>query len=135
MCAEGELTEEPLFEEGELFMVYDMNAISRAETSVSLKIQNNDCNMQLDTKYALTLAPTSFFKRVCPDVDTQPINVVLSTYTGETVRPLIGEVYVKVEYSGLQHSLPLLVLQEGTSTLFARKRLMDIKLDWTYQVE
>ena len=127
MCAEGELTDE-------LFMVYDMNAISRAEISVSLKIQNNDCNMQPNTKYALTLAPTSFFKRVCPDVDTQPTNVVLSTYTGETVRPL-GEVYVKVEYSGLQHSLPLLVLQEGTSTLFARKRLMDIKLDWTYQVE
>ena len=33
----------------------------------------------------------------------QPTNVVLSTYTGETVRHL-GEAYVKVEYSGLQHS-------------------------------
>ena len=42
----------------------------------------------------------------------------------------LGEAYVKVEYSGLQHSLPLLVVQEGTSALFGRNWLMDIKLDW-----
>ena len=65
MCAEGELTEEPLFEEDKLFMVYDMNAISRVESSVPLKIQNNACNMQLDTGCALSVAPMSFFKRVC----------------------------------------------------------------------
>ena len=93
VCAEGELTEEPLFEEDELLMVYDVNAISRAEISVPLKIPNNDCNMQLDTGCALSLAPVSFFKRVCPDVDMQATNVVVSTYTGETVRPL-GEAYV-----------------------------------------
>ena len=93
LCAEGELTEEPLLEEDELLMVYDVNAISRAEISVPLKIPNNDCNMQLDTGCALSLAPVSFFKRVCPDVDMQATNVVVSTYTGETVRPL-GEAYV-----------------------------------------
>ena len=82
--------------------------------------------MQLDTGCALSLAPMSFFKRVNPNVDMQPTNVVLSTYTSETVRPL-GKAYVKVEYSGLQHSLPVLV---GTSALFGRNWLMDIKLDW-----
>ena len=45
------------------------------------------------------------------------------------MRPL-GEAYVKVEYSGLQHSLPLLVVQEGTSALFGCNCLMDIKLDY-----
>ena len=124
MCAGCELTEKPLFEEDNLFMVYDMNAISRAESSVALKIQNNACNMQLNTGCALSLAPKSFFKRVCPDVDMQTTNVVLSTYTGETVR-LLGKAYVKVEYSGLQHSVPLLVVQEGTSALFGRNLSMD----------
>ena len=100
-------------------MVYDMNAISRSEISVPLKIQNNNCSMQLDTGCALSLAPMSFFKRVCPGVDMQPSNVLLSTYTGEIVRTL-GETFVKVEYSGLQHSLPLLEVQEGTSALFGR---------------
>ena len=129
VCVEDELNEEPLIEEDELYMVCDVNAISRLEISVPLKIQNNDCSLQLDTGCALSLAPVSFLKRVCPDVDMQPTNVVLSTYTGETVRPL-GEAYVKVEYSGLQHSLPLLVVHEGTSALFGRNWLMDIKLDW-----
>ena len=126
VCAEGELTEGPLFEEDELFMVYDANAISRAEISVPLKVQNNDCSMQLDTGCALSLAPMSFFKRVCPDIDMQPTKVVLSSYTGETVRPL-GEAYAKVEYLGLQHSLPLLVVQEA---LFGRNWLMGINVDW-----
>ena len=129
MCVEDELTEEPLLEEDELYMVYDVNTISRSEISVPLKMQNIDCSMQLDTGCALSLAPISFFKRVCPDVDMQLTNVVLSTCAGETVHPL-GEVYVKVEYSGLQHSLPLLVVQEGTSVLFGRNWLMNIKLDW-----
>ena len=105
VCAKGELTEKPLFEEDKLFMVYDVNAISRAESSLPLKIQNNACNMQLDTGCALSLVPMRFFKIFCPDVDMQTANVVLSTYTGETVR-LLGEAYVKVQYSGLQHSVP-----------------------------
>jgi len=72
--------------------------------------------------------PMSFFKRVCPDVEMQPTNVVLSTYTGEVVRPL-GEADVKVEYSGLQHSLPSLVVQEGTSALFGRNWLKLIRVE------
>ena len=88
MCVEEEATEEPLLEEDELYMVYDVNAISRSEISVPLKIQNNNCSMQLDTGCALSLAPMSFFKRVCPVVDMQATNVVLSTYTGDTVCPL-----------------------------------------------
>ena len=68
VCVEDDLTEEPLSEEDELYMLYDVNAISRSEISVPLKIENNDCCMQLDTGCAQSLAPMSFFKEVCPDV-------------------------------------------------------------------
>ena len=44
-------------------------------------------------------------------------NVMPSTYTGETARPL-GEAHVKVEYMGSQQPLPLLIVHEGTSALF-----------------
>ena len=81
--------------------------------------------MQLDSGCTLFLAPMSFFERVWPDVDMQPTNVVLSTYIGETVHPL-GEAYMNMEYLGLQCSLPLLVVQEGTSAVFRRNWLMDI---------
>ena len=62
VCVEDKLTKELLVEEDELFMVYDVNTISRSEISVPLKIQNSDCCMQLDTGCALSLAPISFFK-------------------------------------------------------------------------
>ena len=54
MCAEGDLTEGPLFEEDEVFMVYDVNTISKAEISVPFNFQINDCSMQLDAGCALS---------------------------------------------------------------------------------
>ena len=51
--------------------------------------------MQLDTGCALSLAPLTFFKQVCPENEVKPSRVVLSTYTGETVHPL-GEVQVSL---------------------------------------
>ena len=95
MCIEEESPEEQLSDEDELFVVYDVNAMVRSEISVPLKIENNDCHMQLDTGCALSLAPATFFKEVCPNVEMEPTNVVLSTYTGETVHPL-GEAHVNV---------------------------------------
>ena len=61
---------EPLDEETELYTVYDVNAITRSEISIDLKIENNICSMQLDTGCALSLAPLSVFKKICPNVDT-----------------------------------------------------------------
>ena len=129
MSVEEEFPEEQVPEEEELYVVYDVNAMSKSEISVPLKIENNDCLMQLDTGCALSLAPLSFIKEVCPDVTLKPTNVVLSTYTGETVHPL-GEAFVNVEYSGSQYSLPLLIVREGSCALCGRNWLMDVNLDW-----
>ena len=129
MCVEEEFPEEQAPEEEELYVVYDVNAMSKSEISVPLKIENNDCLMQLDTGCALSLAPLSFIKEVCPDVTLKATNVVLSTYTGETVHPL-GEAFVNVEYSGSQYSLPLLIVREGSCALFGRNWLMDVNLGW-----
>ena len=64
MCIEEESPEEQLSDEDELFVVYDVNAMVRSEISVPLKIENNDCHMQLDTGCALSLAPATLFKEV-----------------------------------------------------------------------
>ena len=55
MCIEEESPEEQLSDEDELFVVYDVNAMVRSEISVPLKIENNDCHMQLDTGCAPSL--------------------------------------------------------------------------------
>ena len=129
MCVEEEFPEEQGPEEEELYVVYDVNAMSKSEISVPLKIENNVCLMHLDTGCALSLVPLSFIKEVCPDVTLKPTNVLLSTYTPETVHPL-GEAFVNVKYSGSQYSLPLLIVREGSCALFGRNWIMDVNLDW-----
>ena len=128
MGFEEEPPQEQLCEEDELYAVY-VHAMSRSEISVPLKIEDQDCLMQLDTGCALSLAPITFVKQVCQDIKMKSTNVVLSTYTGETVRPL-EEAHVKIEYMGLQHTLPLLIVHEDTGALFGRNWLTDVKLDW-----
>ena len=129
MGFEEEPPQEQLYEEDELYVVYDVHAMCRSEIFVPLKIEDQDCLMQLDTGCALSLAPITFVKQVCPDIEMKSTNVVLSTCTGETVRSL-GEAHVKVEYMGSQHTLHLLIVHEGTSALFGRNWLADVKLDW-----
>ena len=129
MGFEEEPPQEQLSEEDELYVVYDVHAMSCSEISVPLKTEDQDCLMQLDTGCALSLIPITFVKQVCPDIEMKSTNVVLSTYTGETVRPL-GEAHVKVEYMGSQHILPLLIVHEGTGASFGRNWLTDVKLDW-----
>ena len=43
MSFEEEFPEEQVPEEEELYVVYDVNATSKSEISVPLKIENNDC--------------------------------------------------------------------------------------------
>ena len=127
MGFEEEPPQEQLSEEEELYAVY-VHAMSRSENSVPLKIEDQDCLMQLDTGCALSLAPITFVKQVCQDIKMKSTNVVLSTYTGETVRPL-GVAHVKVEYMGSQHTLPIAKESQSYLTinthigLFAFKRL------------
>ena len=77
MSFEEEFPQEQLSDEDELYVVYDVNAMSRSEICVPLKIENNDCSMQLDTGCALSLAAITFVKQVCPNVEMKPSTVVL----------------------------------------------------------
>ena len=87
ICIKEESPEEQLSDEDELFVVYDVNAKARSEISGPLKIENNDCHMQLDTGCALSLAPATFFKEVCPNAEMEPTNVVLvKLYSGREER-------------------------------------------------
>ena len=101
MGFEEEPPQEQLSEEDELYVVYDVHAMSRSQISVPLKIEDKACLIEVDSGCALSLASITFVKQVCPDVEMKSTNVVLSTHTGETVRPL-GETHVKVQYMGSQ---------------------------------
>ena len=85
--------------------------------------------MQLDTGCAVTIVPKSFYDRYGDGSELKPTSVVLNTYSGEKLYPL-GKVDVQVGYENKIYTLPLIVTQEGTTPLFGRNWLKDIKLNW-----
>ncbi|CAB4000179.1 Retrovirus-related Pol poly from transposon [Paramuricea clavata] len=126
---EQKLSSDDVFLEEELFTVFDVNSLYKSEISVPLKIENQECSLQLDTGCALSLAPQTFYEQFCSHIPLKPTAVRLSTYTGEKIQPL-GQINVNVTYAGTQHSLPLLVVPQGSGVLFGRNWLRCIKLDW-----
>jgi hypothetical protein len=108
-----------VFLEEELFRVFDVNSLYKSEVSVPLKIENQECSLQLDTVCALSLSPQTFYEQFCSHIPLKPTAVRLSTYTGEKIQP-VGQTNVNVTYAGTQHSLPLLVVPQGSGVLFGR---------------
>ena len=126
---EQKLSSDDVFLEEELFTVFDVNSLYKSEISVPLKIENQECSLQLYTGCALSLAPQTFYEQFCSHIPLKPTAVRLSTYTGEKIQPL-GQINVNVTYAGTRHSLPLLVVPQGSGVLFGRNWLRCIKLDW-----
>ena len=60
----------------------------KSEISVPLKIENQECSLQLDTGCSLSLAPQTFYEQFCSHIPLKPTAVRLSTNTGEKVQPL-----------------------------------------------
>ena len=46
---EQKLSSDDVFLEEELFTVFDVNSLYKSEISVPLKIENQECSLQLDT--------------------------------------------------------------------------------------
>ena len=64
--------------------------------------------------------------RYLHDVEMKETNVVLKTYTGEII-PLVGEMFVIVEYGNQRKQLQLIITKNDGPSLFGRKW---IQLDW-----
>ncbi len=84
--------------EEELFTIFDVNSLFISEISVPLKIENQECCWQLNTACASSLAPKTFYEKLCSHIP--PTAVRLATYTGEKIQPL-GQIHVTVTHAGV----------------------------------
>lgn len=116
---------EEIFLEEELFTVFDVKSIPKSEISLSLKIENQDCCLQLDTGCAFSLAPKDFYDRFCSHILSKPTAVLIATYKGEKIQPL-GQIAVKKSYAGSEYFLPLLIVRQGSGALLGKNWLMYI---------
>ena len=115
--------------EGDMYFIFELNNVSNSDIKVPLKIEGLPAEMQLDTGCAFTLALKYFYDKFCSHLPLKPTEVILTTYTGEKIKPL-GEVKVDVEYANRNYSLPLLIVNAGTTAPFGRNWLCKINLDW-----
>ena len=68
-------------------------------------------------------------QEIFPEAQLQPSQIVLRTYTAETV-VVVGVLPVKVAYKGEEYELSLVIVQGNGLALFGRDWLSKIHLDW-----
>ena len=98
---------------------------------LTMEVNGSDLSMELDTGASLSLISEQTYTNMSHALPplTQS-NVVLSTYTGEKIRP-IGTVDVTVRYNSQQVTVPLLVIPGQGPGLVGRNWLEKIKLNWS----
>lgn len=85
--------------------------------------------MELDTGSAVSVISQEKFHEIFGNRPLKPCKIKLRTYSGEKLKPL-GVMDVTVEHNGQSALCQLYVVEKGTTNLFGRSWLKEIKIDW-----
>ena len=101
------------------------------EEPIYTTVQVNDVpiKFEVDTGASLTVIGAYQYKQHLSDVELQPTDIRLKTYSGEFISPM-GVVEVAVEQNGEVKRMPLVVTPGDTPSLVGRNWLKNLKLDW-----
>ena len=105
---------------------------SRTDTQplkVSICIDKQLVQMELDTGAAVSLMAEATFRKLWPKKSLSPTKCQLCSYSKEPI-PVAGSVQVDVTYKNQSARLPLVIVQGEGPTLFGRNWLTKILLDW-----
>ena len=98
-----------------------------------LKVQVlvDDCRipMEIDTGASRSIMSESKFRKIWPKKKLEPVKVKLQTYSKEPL-PVVGGVWVWVDYEGQTARLPLIVVKGDGPTLLGRDWMGGIRLNW-----
>ena len=97
--------------------------------TISIKINEKQVLMELDTGAAVSLVSEDTQKQHWPEQQLQELTARLKTYSGEHLE-VLGSMDIEVTYGEQQVILPLLVVKVGGPSLFGGNWLEKIKLDW-----
>ena len=112
------------------FPLLAVNNPHSTPVTVDVLVEGKPLSIVVDTGAAVSLLPESVFKDLFPDTDLQPSDMVLRTYTGESIS-VCGECCVNVVYGNQAPcNLGLVVVRGRGPSLFGRNWLRDIRLDW-----
>ena len=87
--------------------------------------------MEVDTGAVLSIISDMTRKAVFPEVKLRPSDLVLKTYTYESMQ-VMGTLNVRVQYEDQLKKLVLVVLAGNGPSLFRRNWLNHINLNWKH---
>ena len=109
--------------------IFTIKSAKQKEITVNVKIEGQSHNMELDTGASISILSETNYKKYFKHKPLKRSNVVLKTYTNETVF-VLGEIDVKVCYGKQELYLPLIIVKGSGPALFGRNWLSKITLDW-----
>lgn len=101
--------------------------------TVTLKINNENVKMEVDTGAAITIISEKTKHQLFPKTVLQKSSVKLTTYTGEAM-PVLGEMAADVLYDDQRYPLTLTVVAGRGPCLLGHDWLMHLKLDWKWTI-
>ena len=114
----------------ENFDLYSMTSSSKPKPyRVDITINDKSTKMEIDTGASLSLVSEHTFREYWPELDVSPSQIVLHSYSGESI-PVLGTVDVVVNYNDHTATLPLLVVKGEGPSLLGRNWLSVLKLNW-----
>ncbi|XP_065199339.1 uncharacterized protein K02A2.6-like isoform X1 [Sycon ciliatum] len=96
---------------------------------VDVHVNGKPLNMELDTGAQLSIIPEALWKQLWGDVKLNATKTALCTFSGAPLT-VVGEACVDVQYQSQHVQEKILVVKEGTTPLFGRNWLSNIRLDW-----
>lgn len=119
------------------YPLFTLSASHTPSITISVKINDKQVLMELDTGAAVSLVSGAAVSLVSedthkqhwPEYQLQESTAKLKTYSGEHLE-VLGSIDVQVAYGEQRVTLPLLVVKGGGPSLFGRNWLEKIKLDW-----
>ena len=109
--------------------VFTIKSSKQKEITVNLEIEGHPQKMELDTGASVSILSETDYYDNFHTKPLKPSNVMLKTYTNETV-PVLGEIHVMVCYGDQIKTLPLVIVKGSGPALLGRNWLEELTLDW-----
>ncbi len=104
--------------------------MSRDDSFVAeVMVDGKSVQMEVDSGASLSVMSEGEFRQKFGESVLERTNIVLSTYSGEKMKP-VGCFDVDVEYKGRSQRLPLVIMPGKTSALLGRNWIRAIGIQW-----
>ena len=110
---------------------YFLHKLGESSDTIRVKVVINDSllKMEVDTGVDISIISEKTRKSLFPTLRLHPSQLILKTYTGETVH-IVGHLHVKVQYGNQVVKLVLVVVAGDGPSLLGRNWLKYLQLDW-----